>query len=323
MSAPAPERASAWLANLDADDELAAPAGYTPAASILARAAALLPRLAGLFRPGDVVFVEGGAPPEPGALGPGVSIAAVRGARLDPARFRARAWCPTPRAGRLFEAVGLAPPAGPPFDVLRRVNGRRFFAELGQALPGARYVERLDELEAIVAAPSPSGAWLCKREHGFAGRGRRVLAPGPLDDAARAWAAASLRDAGVQLEPLVRRTDDFALHGHVDAAGRVVLGAPTVQRCDERGAWLGSARAAEGELSAEDREALARAAEEAAAALTGAGYFGPFGVDGYHWLDAAGRPHTHARSELNARYSMGWAIGMGEAHPDLAGDAAA
>ncbi len=311
-------RAIAWLANLDADDELAAPRGYTPRPALLAAATARLPALAALFRPGDVVLVEGDVLPAEGALGAGVTAVRVRGARLDPDRFAARAWCPTPRAARVIKGAGLAL-AGPPLAVLRAVNGRRFAARFGQPLPGAQLVSTFADLERLVAAPPAGRAWLCKREHGFAGRGRRLIDAGAIDDAARAWARASLREGGcLQVEPLVARTADFGLHGFVAEDGVVTTGELTAQRCDDRGAWLGSRRADAGEVLGEELAELRRATDEAATALSTAGYAGPFGVDAYAWVDGAGLRRMNPRCEINARYSMGWAVGLGEARPDRA-----
>ena len=60
---PAGERAGgegvrrvAWVLNLDAEDELARGGAHTPTAEMTARISGLLPRLAGLVRPGDQVI---------------------------------------------------------------------------------------------------------------------------------------------------------------------------------------------------------------------------------------------------------------------------
>jgi hypothetical protein len=54
-----------------------------------------------------------------------------------------------------------------------------------------------------------------------------------------------------------------------------------------------------------------------AQALLEAGYFGPFGIDAFRWVDRAGVERFNPRCEINARYSMGWAVGMGSRRPDL------
>jgi hypothetical protein len=199
--------------------------------------------------------------------------------------------------------------------VLRRVNHRRFAADLGQTLPGARYVTNIDELASVVASESPTGQWLCKRPLSFAGRGRRKLARGALEPAAESWARASFRGGeGLQVEPWVDITSDVALHGFIDRAGNVTLGTATSQICDAQGAWRGSRAGTD--LDAAEQHELRDSASLVGRALAQAGYFGPFGVDAFRWRENK-QIRFNARSEINARYSMGWAIGMGEARPDL------
>lgn len=294
-------RTIAWFLNLDADDELARPSGYTLSASMLRRSSLLASSLTGLLRPGDVVLSE----------------SASRGVC---AGHIGRAWCPTPRALRALSRAGAIVPNAPPVAVLRAVNHRAFNASLGQTLPGARFARTRGEVTATLAQPSPTGTWLLKRPFGFAGRGRLKVDPGRPGDLRHAepWIEASLRAGeGLQIEPLVDRVADFGLHGFVHTDGRVVLGHPTRQRCDEAGAWLGSARAETGDLDDDEAESLHREAHLAAEALHAAGYFGPFGVDAFRWRDPAGHRRWNPRGEINARYSMGWAIGMGDVRPDL------
>lgn len=50
-----------------------------------------------------------------------------------------------------------------------------------------------------------------------------------------------------------------------------------------------------------------------------AGYFGPFNVDAFVWRDGGGA-HLQPRSEVNARYSMGWSARTGATRPDLTHD---
>lgn len=307
-------RKTAWLLNFDAEEELARSrsgwgrgqprtqaTGYTPSTALRARFEALVERVHTLFRPGDVVLAEG------------------RSNRVD-ADFVGRAWCPTPRAREALRRAGATVPPAPDVSVLCAVNHRRFNAVLGQTLPGARYAVTLDEVRAAIAGPSPSGQWLLKRPFGFAGRGRLKVDPArPGDlDRAQAWINASLRaGGGLQVEPFVERLGDFALHGHLTSDGDLALGEPTVQACDPTGAWIGSSRAAPGDLAPEERQALFEQAHLAAEALRRAGYHGPFGIDAFRYRDAAGRPSFDPRCEINARYSMGWAVGMGDLRPDV------
>lgn len=300
-------RASAWVLNFDADEELARPAGYTPRRAVEGRAPELAARVAALIGPGDIVLSPAVPPPSP--------------PQARPAAERVgRAWCPTPRALRLLHGAGITPAAAPALDVLRRVNHRRFSADLGQTLPGACYVATLAELEAAIAGPTPTGHWLLKRPFGFAGRGQRRVTRGLLDPAARAWAATSLGPApygGLQVEPWVERRGDYSLHGHVARGGAVRLGQPCIQSCDARGVYLGASLAREGDLDGDERRLLVEAALAAGDALARAGYFGPFGIDAFRWEDARGALRWNPRCEINARYTMAWAIGMDGARPDL------
>ena len=288
-------RPSAWVLNLDADNELGARTHTPASARATARGPAQIAALVGLIGPDDVVLGEGD--------------------RVARGTYTGRAWCPTPRAMDRLSRAGAKPALAPALAVLRRVNHRRFTADLGQMLPGARYVTTLEDLLLVIAGESPTAQWLLKRPFGFAGRGRRKVARGALEAPARTWVAASLRAGeGLQVEPWVLRSGDFALHGHVSREGAIVLGQPTSQECDETGAWRRTSPAPD--LTPGEREALASSARSSGRALHQAGYFGPFGVDAFRWRHGEGVTFN-ARSEINGRYSMGWAIGMSPARPDL------
>lgn len=293
----------AWFLNFDADLELARPEGYTPPSAVLSRHGALRDRVKeALLGPGDIALEEG------------------RISRVGP-QYAGRAWCPTPRALAALRTAGVVVPASPPLEVLRAVNHRRFCADLGATLPFARYAVSLGEIDEVLSSGrSPTGQWLLKRPFSFAGRGRlRIATESAAPDRARAapWIEASLRDfGGLMVEPLVARAGDFGAHGYVSRAGVITLGEPTRQRCDEQGAWVSSERAAPGDLSVDERRALLSEARRAGGALHAAGYFGPFGVDAFRYEDGAGGLGFNPRCEINARLSMGWAIGMGTARPD-------
>lgn len=294
-------RPSAWVLNLDAEYELASPDAHTSSGRVNERLPELVKVLAPLFAEGDVVLGE--------------KDMLARDASENQAPHAGRAWCPTPRAIARLEAAGAQPIASPSFAVLRRVNHRRFCAELGQTLPGAVFVTTESDLFATLRAKTASGHWLVKRPFGFAGRGRRRIAASERDPSADSWLLASLRGGeGVQIEPWVAIVADYALHGFIAENGDVTLGEPTRQICDERGAWKGTAIAVD--LAPDETALLETSAKGAASALATAGYFGPFGVDAYRWQDGA-QTRFNARSEINARYSMGWAIGMRDRRVDL------
>jgi hypothetical protein len=301
-----PAEPVAWVLNLDAEDELSRPGAHTPTAAATARIATLLPKLAGLVREDDVILW----PPAllPGPASP--SRASARG-------LEGRAWCPTRWALEQLAAAGARLPAAPPMEVLRRVNHRRFALELGSHLPSSALVhdeaalfalvERRDLLEAATA----TGWWLLKRPFGYAGRGRKKLRPGGLTADERAWVRASFAAGeGLLVEPLVDRTLDLGRHGWLEPDGPCTWGQLTAQVIDDTGAWQGSRRADDTALTPEERALLTRTSDETAAALHRAGYFGPFGLDAYLWRTPGGERRLQPRSELNARYSMGWATGF-------------
>jgi len=76
-------------------------------------------------------------------------------------------------------------------------------------------------------------------------------------------------------------------------------------------------------LTPEAEHALIRSAEHAAGALSDAGYFGPFGVDAYFWRTGSGALRFNPLGELNARYTMGFSVGMSPADGTAADGTAA
>jgi hypothetical protein len=56
---------------------------------------------------------------------------------------------------------------------------------------------------------------------------------------------------------------------------------------------------------------LRSALAEAAHALAKIGYAGPFGIDAFRYRDAAGETRFCACCDVNARYTMGFVVGMG------------
>lgn len=279
----------AWVLNLDAEDELAEGGrAHTPAAAIIERVQRLIPTLS-VLAPDDVVVFPGDK-------------------RAD--GLEGVAWSPTRWALAQLEKAGARVPRAPSMDVLRRVNHRRFSHDLGTFLPGAAYVTSAVELLRHLETDR-NAWWVAKRPFAYAGRGRKRLRFAQLNDSERSWIDASFRDGeGVQLEPWVNRVADCALHGEISESGEISFGEPTVQEVDQFGAWLVSRRADVGELSNFEVDELTREARRTGDALKLAGYFGPFGIDAYRWADSHGT-HFQPRSEINARYSMGWAVGMG------------
>ncbi|MCB9892346.1 MAG: hypothetical protein H6832_11395 [Planctomycetes bacterium] len=239
----------------------------------------------------------------------------------DPASERAAvadAWCPTPSALAALARRGLSVSSTPPLDVLRRVNHRSFCTSLGTTLPAEAFVRSLDELDEHLETLQATCRRLqlghrcvLKRPFGFSGRARKVLDAGAWrrdDEATRRWAEASMHGYGngLQVEPWVDIESEFSIHGFVDREGVARLGPPRVLQCDANGAWEQTRDATAGELDVHEIESLEHEAQRCADALASAAYHGPFGVDAFRWRDARGRVHFRPRSELNARFTMGF-----------------
>jgi hypothetical protein len=221
------------------------------------------------------------------------------------------AFCPTPHAVSRLRALGLELSlATPNLDVLQEANGRAFCARLGQTLPGATYVESMEMLEDSVRRAGPHQELVLKRAFGFAGRERRRVIGGVIDPSTAGFAEKSFRAGqGLQVEPWLRRHRDFALHGYLALDGRFLTGPLMRQECDPMGRWKRSflADAEPGsDLRADHRDLLARELERAASGLHAIGYSGPFGIDAFEYQGAHGSAEFQPRSEINARFSMGY-----------------
>jgi len=211
-----------------------------------------------------------------------------------------RCGCPTPSALARLRDAGARVPDAPPVEVLRRVNERGFAHDL-IALPGTARCEDVVAAREAVARP---GRWLLFRALTFAGRGQLPVDSGRWTDAVASWVGAALRIGPVYVLPRVDIALEVSLHGML--RDDLTLGRPVINEVDGSGQWV-AARPATGELSAPERAALYAATERAADALRDAGYFGPFGVDAFR--HAGG---FHPLSEINARYTMAWPLGMAD-----------
>jgi hypothetical protein len=281
-----------WLFNLDAERELASSGPYQTTlrlASTLQPWADLAAR--GLLQPGDM-RLEQWSPGLPGVTAP---VGAC--------------WSPTPSALARLAKAGVPLPPSPTLAVLRRVCHRQFYLSLGGGAPGARFISESEQLEQVLAARA-GAPWLFKRPFGFAGRGqRRMGAALSADD--RRWLADGLRLGGLLGEPWLELERELSLHGYIARDGSVRLGRPCVQRTDAWRAWLSTEPLASAELKDAERRVLFDNTERVAEALFRSGYFGPFGIDAYTWRDASGNARLNPLGELNARYTMGYGVGMG------------
>jgi hypothetical protein len=276
----------AWVLNLDAELELARPRfEYVPRLKLLRQLAEFGQSSRALLGPNDIL------------VQPGCGLLSG---------FLGRAWCPTPRALAQLEAAGVEAEPHPDVSVLRRVNHRLFAHEAGGGLPEQQYFTERAPLEALLRRADRR--WLLKRPMAFAGRGQMRFY-GPITDKQWSWLDASLAQDGLIAEPLVTPTLELSLHGFLWQAGRFEMGRPCVQEVTERGVFRSVRLALPGELTRAELEAVLERGESVARLLHSAGYFGPFGLDA-HRYELAGRSGFCALSELNARYTLGFAIGF-------------
>lgn len=292
MSAREARRPRVWILNLDAELELARPPHASPRPLRLDHPHAG-PLLGTLVPPGDAI--------------------AVPGRRFE--GHRVIAWCPT-RGARAWAAAHGADFATdtPTPEVVREVLGRDWIAaRRGLLLPGAVFARSTDEARAALRVPSPTGRLLLRARYGFAGKQRRACSPAAITPADWAFIDAAVASGGVLVEPLVEVLDDLSLHGFV--GDELTLGRPVRSRVNKGGVWLSATLA--DDLSEPYARALLDEARGCAEELQRVGYRGPFGLDAFVYAGSNG-PELAPRCELNARYTMAWALGMAGARPDLA-----
>jgi len=279
-----------WILNLDADLELADPAGFAPSARLVQQTNALADRL---------LQSANAASPQ------------VRHVRLAPDSEPriCQAWCATPRARAAAQAMGHELPQAPSLDVIQRVNHRAFAAGLEVGLPGAAFVTSTQQFDEVMQSANPAHGWLLKRPFGFSGRSQKRVT-GALTDRDRRWVEASMVEygRGLMVEPFVAIEQEFALHSWLSRDGDCLTGQPTQLVTDAAGAWLRNEPGPD--LHDHEQEQLHAAHTTVARALTTAGYFGPFSTDAFRYRDAKDQLHFQPLSECNARYSMGFFVGL-------------
>jgi hypothetical protein len=314
-----------WLLNLDAERELAAAGNYETPKRLREQIAR------------EAKKIQAALCPDEHVLSPIASSSESGETRLDERHAEthqpvAIAWCPTPNVLREAGRAHLRIPSAPPLDVLRHVNHRRFALEVASSptlirlygtLPAELGATSLFEAARRFVMPDSSDAqdlsWLerapavglghrLKRTYGFAGKGQHRVT-GPLRDDDRKWIREALGVGGFLAEPEVTLTAELSLHGLVDEAG-VLLGEPCELECDRFGAPIAIRRVAPGGAPLATLQALRAAGAALAEALSAAGYFGPFGLDARLFESAQG-PGITLIGDVNARFTMGWSIGLG------------
>jgi hypothetical protein len=297
----------AWILNLDADLELAAwPHRYQASGRVRGALRAFVPSLAASLLGPDDLLIDPFSDLEAREPAPAGEAAGLPG----------RAFCPTPNALAALARAGATPGPQPAVEVLRRVNSRAFSASLGMTMPHAAFVTDMEAARSwLDSDPVIGAAWRIKRQFGMAGRGQRVVMPTRVSAGDLALLRAGLLEGGVMIEPQVQLAAEYAVHGMLEEGGGFVLGELVRQQCDRRGQWVASQRESAASHGGRGRGGLARLlrdeAERVAGALSLAGYFGPFGIDAFVYRDRAGALRLQPRSEINARYTMGFACGFG------------
>jgi hypothetical protein len=281
----------AWLLNLDAERELQDPARYRP--SLAGAVSEWSSRMADLIAADDWVIDD--------------RVETASTIRDVPAEtFALRIFCPTPSALARAVALGFSAPPAPTFAILRSVNDRAFCAALGQRLTGAYFARDMTALLRHLEQPSFSGNYVIKRAFSFAGREQRRIRQATLDASSRGFCLHSFaRGEGLQIEPWVERLADFSRHGYLTRTGALSIGATREQHCDSFGRFQ-SVSTAPARISAAEDAQLAEELKLTAAALTAAGYFGPFGIDAFRYQLPDGAIGFNPRCEINARFTMGY-----------------
>lgn len=286
------------LANLLAEEELAG-LRRTPSRETLQKASEMGALLRVFAREGDRLWLPGDAEPEPAE--------------------EVLAWCETPRAaalrkkprapredtaldGPLCEVLWRLPVADP--AVVARVNHRAFHLrvaeELGCALPGARMVDSISDLDRLV---SSLGAWVVKAPLSAAGRSRFIERNGgPLTDSTACRTVERLFEVHGSLlfEPWMERTADFGCAALLTATDLRIVGFHR-QVVDSKGQFEGIGL--HGEIP--ERKRMEETLLGVARFLREAGYAGPFGIDSWQYRRPDGGLAFHPLGEINARMTFG------------------
>jgi hypothetical protein len=203
----------------------------------------------------------------------------------------------------------LRPSVHPPLEVLRRVNGRRFAAQLEDEIFGVREVvgvfDSADELEAwLTSHRDDDTGWILKSEHGNAGLGNRRLRSCALDRPDREWLRRQLaEDAWMLVERWRRRVLDIAAAFTIDRDGGMdgLELYEVVNTAD--GAYIGSLFDRASESIEAWRCALMDLSSKVSTRLAENGYLGPVCLDAFVWLDE-GERRLRPLADLNARLQV-------------------
>ena len=227
-----------------------------------------------------------------------ISAASALLAALAPEGEPVEIWAPAAVDEARVKLPGVTMKVGTParYDLAwaspdaKPVNDRWFalaLAEkLGVALPGARAIASMAELDAHLAALGDR-AWVVKARWTAAGRdrahGRGALDPalGPRIAETRTYVSRLIDRGGVVVEPWLDRVLDFGWCGHMGAQGPNVGLGPHTLLVDERGGFVGIDLTPPEALTAAHYQTLEHVVGELGPALHFAGYAGPYTLDGF------------------------------------------
>lgn len=307
------------VGNLLFEEELARRS--TPPREVLATASRMATLLRVFAREGDRLWTP--ALPElpeiPGLPRPVLESGPLRD--LDPAD-EVLAWGESPEVAALRTrkrepAASLdAPlhdllwrlPVAPP-EVVARVH-HRFFClrvaeELGCALPGARIVESLADLDRVLASHDAPPAWVVKAPLSASGRSRFIERDGPAISSEKARRTVERlfdRHGPLLFEPWMDRVEDFGVAVLLtENEARMV--SFHRQLVDRKGQFAGIEL--EAELSPAEAERVEGVVSGVSSALRREGYVGPFGIDLWRYRRADGEVVLHPLGEINARMTFG------------------
>ena len=226
-------------------------------------------------------------------------------AAVDPARLvRHPGWTPpvvqTGAPPAAFDLAWADPAAR---DANDRSRALAIGQALGVALPGARVVASLDELDAAIAGLA-GRPWVCKARWTAAGRDRAHGTGSPGGELRARLRRLLARFGPLVLEPWLDRVADLGVCGEIAGDGAVRVESPHRLLSDPRGGFDGIELAPDLDPAiTEAASATARAAAALVAEQTG--YRGRFAVDAFVYRD--GSAHLlHPLCEINARHSFGW-----------------
>ena len=311
------------FANLLSEDDLAGHRRASRPRAVLETVSRMAALLRVFAQEGDRLWAP--APVDPGSLPeiPGLPQPILETGPLRdlPPADDVLAWCETSEAAAhrggprcpaeiswdapLHELLWQLPTPSP--SVVATVHHRAFCLQvakdLGCALPGARMVESLPELDRVLQTAFP--AWIVKAPFSASGRSRYIERKGPalIDPKTRRTVERLFERHGPLLfEPWMDRTEDFGVSALLGSAELRIVGVHR-QRVDPKGQFAGIDL--ESDIPAEDRDRLIQTAEAVATALRREGYTGPFGIDAWRYRRQDGGLVLNPLGEINARMTFG------------------